>query len=55
MGVSFSLSRPHSKRSSIRAKISVSGTSIFLYTGVSIETEHWDKKKHFVRPYVGPH
>ena len=33
MGVSFSLSRPHSKRSSIRAKISVSGTSIFLYTG----------------------
>jgi site-specific recombinase XerD len=53
MGVSFSLSRPHSKRSSIRAKISVSGTSIFLYTGVSIETEHWDKKKHFVRPYVG--
>ena len=53
MGVSFSLSRPHSKRSSIRAKISVSGTSIFLYTGVSIETEHWDKKKCFVRPYVG--
>jgi site-specific recombinase XerD len=53
MGVSFSLSRPHSKRSSIRAKISVSGTSIFLYTGVSIETEHWDKKKYFVRPYVG--
>lgn len=53
MGVSFSLSRPHSKTSSIRAKISVSGTSIFLYTGVSIDTEHWDKKKHFVRPYVG--
>lgn len=53
MGVSFSLSRPHSKKSSIRAKISVSGTSIFLYTGVSIETEHWDKKKCFVRPYVG--
>jgi integrase len=53
MGISFSLSRPHSKRSSIRAKISVSGTSIFLYTGVSIETEHWDKKKCFVRPYVG--
>jgi integrase len=53
MGVSFSLSRPHSKKSSIRAKISVSGTSIFLYTGVAIETEHWDKKKCFVRPYVG--
>lgn len=53
MGVSFSLARPQQKVSSIRAKISVSGVSIFLYTGRSIETDHWDKKKCFVRSYVG--
>ncbi|MFM6994735.1 MAG: site-specific integrase [Sediminibacterium sp.] len=53
MGVSFSLSRPKSARSSIRVKVSVSGVSIFLYTGRSIETCHWDKKKCFVKAYVG--
>ena len=53
MGVSFSLSRPKQKVSSIRAKISVSGVSIFLYTGRSVETKNWDKKKCFVKSYVG--
>jgi site-specific recombinase XerD len=53
MGVSFSLARPKQKVSSIRAKISVSGVSIFLYTGRSVETDHWDKKKCFVKSYVG--
>ena len=53
MGVSFSLARPKAIRSSIRAKVSVSGVSIFLYTGCSIETSHWDTKKCFVRSYVG--
>lgn len=53
MGVSFSLARPKQKVSSIRAKISVSGVSLFLYTGRSVETDHWDKKKCFVKSYVG--
>ena len=53
MGVSFSLARPKQKVSSIRAKISLSGVSIFLYTGRSVETDHWDKKKCFVKSYVG--
>jgi site-specific recombinase XerD len=53
MAVSFSLARPKAIRSSIRVKVSVSGVSIFLYTGRSIETCHWDKKKCFVRSYVG--
>jgi site-specific recombinase XerD len=53
MGVSFSLARPKQKVSSIRAKISVSGACIFLYTGRSVETDHWDKKKCFVKTYVG--
>lgn len=53
MGVSFSLARPSASKSSIRVKVSVSGVSIFLYTGRSIETCHWDKKKSFVRSYVG--
>jgi site-specific recombinase XerD len=53
MGVSFSLARPKQKVSSIRAKISISGVSIFLYTGRSVETDHWDKKKCFVKSYVG--
>ena len=53
MGVSFSLARPRQKVSSIRAKVSVSGVSIFLYTGRSVETCHWDKKKCFVKSYVG--
>ena len=53
MGVSFSLARPKAKLSSIRVKVSVSGVSIFLYTGRSIETSHWDKKKCFVKYYVG--
>jgi integrase len=53
MGVSFSLARPKQKVSSIRAKVSVNGVSIFLYTGKSVETCHWDKKKCFVKSYVG--
>jgi site-specific recombinase XerD len=53
MGVSFSLARPKQKVSSIRAKISVSGACIFLYTGRSVETDHWDKKKCFVKTYLG--
>ena len=53
MGVSFSLARPNATKSSIRVKVSVSGVSIFLYTGRSIETCHWDKKKAFVRSYAG--
>lgn len=53
MGVSFSLARPKQKISSIRAKVSVSGVSIFIYTGRSVETCHWDKKKCFVKSYVG--
>ncbi len=53
MGVSFSLARPKQKISSIRAKISVNGVSLFLYTGRSVETCHWDKKKCFVKSYVG--
>ena len=53
MGVSFSLARPNQKVSSIRAKISVNGVSIFLYTGRSVESCHWDKKKCFVKSYVG--
>lgn len=53
MGVSFSLARPKQRVSSIRAKISVSGASIFLYTGRSVETDHWDRKKCFVKSYVG--
>lgn len=53
MGVSFSLARPKQRVSSIRAKISISGVSIFLYTGRSVETDHWDKKKCFVKTYVG--
>ncbi len=53
MGVSFSLARPKAARSSIRVKVSISGVSIFLYTGRSIETCHWDKKKCFVKAYVG--
>ncbi len=51
--ISFSLVRPKQKISSIRAKISVNGVSIFLYTGRSVETCHWDKKKCFVKSYVG--
>lgn len=53
MGVSFSLARPKQKVSSIRAKISVNGVSVFIYTGKSVETCHWDKKKCFVKSYVG--
>lgn len=53
MGVSFSLARPRQKVSSIRAKVSVSGVSVFIYTGRSIETCHWDNKKCFVKSYVG--
>ncbi len=53
MGVSFSLARPKQKVSSIRVKISVSGVSIFRSTGRSIETSQWDKKKCFVKAYVG--
>jgi len=53
MAVSFSLARPKQKVSSIRAKISVDGVGIFLYTRRSVETIHWDKKKCFVKTYVG--
>ena len=53
MAVSFSLARPKQKVSSIRAKISVNGVGIFLYTGRSVETDHWDRKKCFVKTYVG--
>ena len=53
MGVSFSLARPKAQTSSIRIKVSVSGASIFLYTGRSIQTADWDKKKCFVRSYAG--
>jgi integrase len=53
MGVSFSLARPKQKVSSIRAKVSVNGISIFIYTGKSVESCHWDNKKCFVKSYVG--
>jgi len=53
MGVSFSLARPKARTSSIRIKVSVSGASFFLYTGRSIQTSDWDKKKCFVRSYAG--
>ena len=53
MGVSFSLARPKARTSSIRIKVSVSGASFFLYTGRSIQTSDWDRKKCFVRSYAG--
>lgn len=53
MGVAFNLVRPKAKISSIRVKVSVSGASIFLYPGKSIETCHWDKRKCFVKSYPG--
>jgi len=53
MGISFSLARPKAQTSSIRIKVSVSGSCIFLYTGRSIETANWDKKNCFVRSYAG--
>jgi hypothetical protein len=53
MGVSFSLARPKAQTSSIRIKVSVSGASIFLYTGRSIQTADWDKKKCFIRTAAG--
>jgi site-specific recombinase XerD len=53
MGVNFNLVRPKSRVSSIRIKVSVSGASIFLYPGKSIEVEHWDHRKCFVKSYAG--
>jgi site-specific recombinase XerD len=53
MGVNFNLVRPKARVSSIRVKVSVSGAAIFLYTGRSIETVHWDKRKCFVKSYPG--
>jgi hypothetical protein len=53
MAISFSLARPHAKTSSIRIKVAVDGAYLFLYTGRSIETRHWDKKKCFVKSYPG--
>ena len=53
MGVHFNLVRPKARVSSIRVKVSVSGAAIFLYTGRSIETVHWDKRKCFVKSYPG--
>ena len=53
MGVTFNLVRPKSRVSSIRIKVSVSGASIFLYPGKSIEVEHWDHRKCFVKSYAG--
>lgn len=53
MGVSFSLARPKQKISSIRIKVSVHGVYLMLYTGRSVETCHWDKKKCFVKSYIG--
>jgi site-specific recombinase XerD len=53
MGVTFNLVRPKSRVSSIRIKVTVSGASIFLYPGKSIEAEHWDHRKCFVKSYPG--
>ena len=53
MGVNFNLVRPKARVSSIRVKVSVNGAAIFLYTGRSIETVHWDKRKCFVKSYPG--
>jgi len=53
VGVSFSLARPKAPRSSIRVKVCVSGVAIFLYTGRSIPTADWDKKKCFIRTAAG--
>ncbi len=53
MGVSFSMSRPKAKTSSLRVKVAVSGASIYMYTGRSIETQHWDNKKRFIKSHVG--
>jgi hypothetical protein len=53
MAISFSLARPHAKTSSIRVKVAVDGAYLFLYTGRSIETCHWDKRKCFIKSYAG--
>jgi hypothetical protein len=53
MAISFSLARPHAKTSSIRIKVAVDGAYLFLYTGRSIETCHWDKRKCFIKSYPG--
>ena len=53
MAISFSLARPHAKTSSIRIKVAVDGAYLFLYTGRSIETRHWDKRKCFIKSYPG--
>lgn len=53
MAISFSLSRPKQKQSSIRIKISVQGANFFVYTGKSISPDLWDFKKSFVKSQVG--
>jgi len=49
MGVSFLLNKPLSKRTSIRIKVSIEGTHIMLYPGISIDSKDWDSKKSFVK------
>lgn len=53
MGVSFSLSRPKAKNSSIRVKIATHGANFFVYTGKTISPELWDFKKAFIKSQVG--
>jgi integrase len=53
MAISFSLARPHAKTSSIRIKVAIDGAYLFLYTGRSIETCLWDKRKCFIKSYSG--
>ena len=53
MGVSFSLSRPKAKNSSIRVKIATQGANFFIYTGKTISTDLWDYKKAFIKSQVG--
>ena len=53
MGVSFSMARPKARISSIRVKVAVSGASIFMYTGRSLETNLWDQRKRFIKTSAG--
>lgn len=47
------MARPKAKTSSIRVKVAVSGASIYMYTGRSLETQHWDRRKRFVKTSAG--
>lgn len=53
MGITFSLARPKSKKSGIRAKISTQGANFFIYTGKTISPDLWDFKKSFIKSQVG--